>query len=494
MSLHSLPSSHGFTSSVAYRAPPAGPSGATGASLAGHRRAPRAESRPTVTTLARGAQPRRRGETRRPRPSYSPPEEEPVEAPAQQGWLWQSMSSGDTRQRLRQEGIRAKKSLGQNFLTDDSILQRIVASCELGPGDRVLEVGPGTGNLTRHLLATGAHVAAVEKDTVLYGQLREGLGEPGSPDGEHASRLALVNGDILRVSLPDLAKALLDGSAWAGDSGPGPAPDGQRIKVVTNLPYNITTDFLKASLPLGDVASDLYVMLQHEAAERLTVRVPGGSDYRSMNIRCLLYSTPEYLFGIPREAYYPSPNVDSAMLRFPLRDSTELPSLGRTPRQFYSLVNQAFSSRRKMMKNNLKGFFSTQTVDAALNEMGLDESVRAQELTWEQFVQLSNILVSGLQPAGSPRPEFPLGRLAQGPPLQPGRCDARYRQLMGSRATPEVRTAFSRRDRWSRRRGVAADQPDCQRSLRRNVSETGRVPGSRNGICALVEPQVARAR
>ena len=129
-----------------------------------------------------------------------------------------------------------------------AVLQRIVRESGVQAGDAVIEVGPGTGNLTRHLLAAGARVTAIEKDRRLFEELSAG--------GVDASQLSLVCDDVLRVDLRALARQM---SAASG---------GENVRVVANLPYNITTDFLKKSLPLGDAVTDLFVMVQDEVAQR----------------------------------------------------------------------------------------------------------------------------------------------------------------------------------------------------------------------------------
>ncbi|KAL4434459.1 hypothetical protein ABPG75_000900 [Micractinium tetrahymenae] len=221
------------------------------------------------------------------------------------GWLWDKKASADTRRRLQEQNLRPKKSLGQNFMLDDGVLASIVAAAAVQPGDLVLEIGPGTGNLTRHLLAAGALVTAVEKDYALSERLQEEYAE--------VPQLQLVCGDILRQDLPALLasmrehpRQLAGGSAAADAAGrpqqqqqqqqyPGEQavvsqqqespvlppserqqqqqpPEQQqqqqavgeqrKIKVVANLPYYITKDLLVKMLPLGDDVSALYLMLQ----------------------------------------------------------------------------------------------------------------------------------------------------------------------------------------------------------------------------------------
>ncbi|GIL52847.1 hypothetical protein Vafri_8614 [Volvox africanus] len=432
----------------------------------------------------------RKAETRAPNPSLLPiinPTEEQVNLP-NLGWMWQvgnhptagesqgasasprhMPSAVSTVANLYEDRIKAKRSLGQNFLTDDGVLQDIVVAAGVGPGDLVLEVGPGTGNLTKHLLAAGAHVTAVEKDDTLYGRLQE--------EYRNVPGLALIHGDALKVGLEEAIRGMLmqerqaepprahpqsetyvgaaelatgptsaatdpetststaraattpprqnsTSEAWSrktatansGDAGRG-GSGGERsrkIKVVANLPYNITKDLLLLLLPLGDLISDLHVMIQHEAAVRLTERTPGGPEWRAANIRTLFYCKPRYRFRISRLKYDPVPGVDGALVTFSL-----LPPGARhavpSERAFHALVVKAFSERRKKMRNSLQPLHSSNQVEAALAGCGLNVDARAQDLTLEQFVTLSRhlhqqTLAEGMDLLPNPRHPEALGQ------------------------------------------------------------------------------------
>jgi len=333
------------------------------------------------------------------------------------------------------------RSLGQNFLTDEAILAQIVAAAGVTANDVVLEVGPGTGNLTRFLVATGAQVIAVEKDDTLVERLRQEFAK--------TPNIELVHGDILRVGIPGILaqmqqrheerrRAAAGGGGGdaqqeqqqqqqpeASTSGRGaadaaPAAWRQRgaggaqrgsLKVVANLPYNITKEFLKATLPLGGVVSELSIMIQHEVAERLVDPTPGRPDYRSMSIFTHFYSSPKYRCGdassvavgafaccsrmmsvaaafrnypirahspthpthhhppplnrlrIPRQKYFPVPGVDGALVTFRLIPPAKR-AVVPSERAFHSLVAKAFSERRKMMRNSMQPLYASQQVRA----------------------------------------------------------------------------------------------------------------------------------
>jgi ribosomal RNA small subunit methyltransferase A len=303
------------------------------------------------------------------------------------GWLWSdSKTAAQTRQRLKEQNLRPKKALGQNFLLDDSILSSIVKSSGVGPGSNVLEIGPGTGNLTRHLLGTGALVTAVEKDTALYESLKVDFAD---------HNIELIHGDVMRQKLPDIIDTM--GHHWnnstAGsnnndndDSQSLPPP----VTVVANLPYNITKDLLMSWLPQGGHLhiSKMVLMLQHEVGERLTMPTPGASDWRVINLIVQYYSDARYVFRVDRRKYHPAPKVDGAMVEFIFKkpeDRVKVPD----EKGFIRLMKQAFSQKRKMMKNSIQPMVSGKDMGDALVACGMDESARAQDLSLQQFAQLS---------------------------------------------------------------------------------------------------------
>lgn len=325
-----------------------------------------------------------------------------------------SGQAATTRRALRAANLRAKKSLGQNFCTDDAVLADIVAAARVSPGEPVIEVGPGTGNLTRHLLAANARVLAVEKDDALVERLR---GEFAA-----AANLELVHGDVMRLDLPALvdrlaAEAAAAAAAGAGGESSGGDDDGgeqeagpsssgstaattaatattqrPRVKVVANLPYNITKEFLLALLPRGDVVSELSIMIQEEVAQRLVDATPSRPDYRAMSVLTHFYSRPRYRFLIPKEKYFPVPGVDGALVTFKLRPPGKRPPVP-DERAFVSLVSKAFSERRKMLRNTLQPLYSPREVEQALEGVGARIDARAQDLDFKQFAALHAGLV-----------------------------------------------------------------------------------------------------
>ena len=266
----------------------------------------------------------------------------------------------------------------------------------------------GTGNLTKHLVSLGAQVTALEKDDTLYERLVESY--------QGVENLRLIKGDVLRVNVDEILQDMMhqdrgyssDNNADGGANHPNtlssspPSPSSSplplaavgakaKIKVLSNLPYNITKEFLKLMLSKGDRVSDLSIMIQEEVAQRLVDKRPGRSDYRAMNIRVLFYSRPRYQFIIPKEKYYPAPGVDGALVTFSLLPTEKRPRV-TSERSFMSFVAKAFSERRKMIRNSVQPIYSQEEVEGALKASGLRVDSRAQDLTVEDFVTVHNLL------------------------------------------------------------------------------------------------------
>eukprot|EP00892_Ulva_mutabilis_P003161 jgi/Ulvmu1/12846/UM098_0031.1 len=305
-----------------------------------------------------------------------------TDSPPEVGWLWDS-SVSRTKAQLKSINARPKKALGQNFVTDQNVLSNVVEKSGIGPGDLVLEIGPGTGNLTRNLLKAGATVLAVEKDYVLADKLKDDL--------EDTATFKIIQGDILRLNI---AECIADAQSLQGEDAP------KRIKVVANLPYYITTDLLKQLLSKGDMIESLSFLLQDEVAERLTCEHPDVGAYRPMTVFAHFYGTPQYVFKIDRSCFYPVPNVHGALATFSLLPPSEWPQV-RDEREFLVFVRQAFLSKRKMLTNSLQPMWSRETVAAALQAMGLSEQVRPTDISSREYVNLYNAVCASESTSGS---------------------------------------------------------------------------------------------
>lgn len=274
---------------------------------------------------------------------------------------------GQLRRLLAAERLRPRKALSQNFLTDPEALDAIVAAAELQPGDRVVEVGPGLGVLTRRLLAAGCEVLAVELDARLAGYLRAELGSVTGFD--------LVEADALSLHPRDMFP-------------------GQVFKLVANIPYHITSPLLHAFLE-GDRPPEVTVLLvQVEVAERVAAP-PGGMSYLSVFVQNV--ARAEVVARVPAAAFEPAPEVDSAVLRLVRRSDPPVPP-GPERETFYRVVQAGFRQRRKQIHNGLGRELpiSREALDEALAACGVDAERRPQTLSIDEWACLTRALAPAL--------------------------------------------------------------------------------------------------
>lgn len=274
------------------------------------------------------------------------------------------MKPSAIRETLDERDIQLTKSLGQNFLHDTNVLAKIVAAGEVQPGDRVLEIGPGLGPLTRLLLAQAGHVLAIEKDARLVEVLRERFA--------HEPKLELRHADALRV----LENEPHDWSDW---------------KLVANLPYSVASPIL-VELALADrPPARMTVTLQLEVAKRLAARAD-DDDYGILTLLVQQAFQPAGQFRISRKCFFPEPNVDSACLTLVRRPTPLLaPELKRP---FARVVKRAFSQRRKMMRKLLLADWPPERLDAAFATLNISPQERAEKVTLNQFVALTRLLAA----------------------------------------------------------------------------------------------------
>lgn len=266
---------------------------------------------------------------------------------------------------LSQHGFHFSKALGQNFLVNPSVCPRMAEACGIGKDGGVLEIGPGIGVLTQQLALRAGHVTAVELDDRLPPILKETLADF---DNVH-----VVSGDILKLDLPTLLKE---------EFGDRP------VAVCANLPYYITSPvlmhLLESRLPLQSIT----VMVQKEAADRLCAR-PATRECGAVTLAVQYYAEAEKLFTVSRGSFMPAPKVDSAVIRLTLRGKeAALPPAQE--KRLFSLVRAAFGQRRKTLLNSLCGAGLTKDeVRARLEAAGISPTLRAEQLTLEQFIALS---------------------------------------------------------------------------------------------------------
>lgn len=264
---------------------------------------------------------------------------------------------------LRETGLHAKKGMSQNFLIDGNIIQKIVKIAAIKPGDFVVEIGPGPGALTQALLEQGAHVLAIEMDS-LFAQELERLQTPDS-------RLQIICQDVLTVPLVErLGK--------------------RQVKVVANLPYHITTPILTLLLPLYGQVESLTIMVQKEFAERMAAK-KNTPEYGSFTLFLEFYAEVTGHFTVSPNCFYPRPKVQSSVINCRLRPP---PIAGNTD-LFFQLTRTAFGQRRKMLKSTLKDLYPTQLLESALESLKLPLTARPEDLSLDTFLDLYFFLRRG---------------------------------------------------------------------------------------------------
>ena len=256
----------------------------------------------------------------------------------------------------------AKKHLGQNFLHEKGVIEKIVQAIDPRPGDVIVEIGPGQGALTFPLLKRHGELTAIEFDRDLHAPLQAAAREHGT--------LHLIEGDVLGVDFTALAAQRGDGHG--------------QIRLVGNLPYNLSSPILFHALDHAAAIRDMHFMLQKEVVERMAAG-PGSKVYGRLSVMLQAYCAVTPLFVVPPGAFRPAPKVDSAVVRLLPRaaDSIGIDDHAR----FAAIVRAAFGQRRKTLRNALAG-----TVDAeAIAAAGLDPGARAEQLSVADFVRLADV-------------------------------------------------------------------------------------------------------
>ncbi|HQT81132.1 MAG: hypothetical protein B7Z60_02820 [Ferrovum sp. 37-45-19] len=249
-----------------------------------------------------------------------------------------------------------RKRFGQHFLVDQSVIKQIILASHLKQTDHVIEIGPGLGALTHPLLAELNHLTIIELDRNLIDYWQQ--------QTQYKDKLSIIDSDVLAVNFKEF-------------------PQGYRL--FGNLPYNISTPLL---FHLNDGATqwqDAHFMLQKEVVDRLTA-LPNCGDYGRLTVMMSYRYNLEHLFDVPPEAFDPPPKVMSAMVRLMPKPAEQLTA--HNEKHFEKLVMTAFSQRRKMLRSTLKGWVS----DHQWRELGMDSQRRAETLSLEEFINMSNYL------------------------------------------------------------------------------------------------------
>ena len=270
------------------------------------------------------------------------------------------------RQKLSDLGVAPRKSLGQNFLVDPSIAQAIASAARIQPGDLVIEVGPGLGMLTRQLIAHAGRVIAIELDAALLPIIQSELGSPPN--------LTLVHADALDI---DFARLACEASGL-------PLPDLPPARFVSNLPYYITSAVIRRMLESELQARMFVLTMQKEVAERI-IAEPGEMSLLSVSVQ--FYGRPEIVLRLSPAAFYPQPDVDSAVVRIiPHSDPPQV-----NVQAFFSVARAGFSQRRKQLRNTLSaGLGITKfEADRLLLASQIDPTRRAETLTLPEWIALA---------------------------------------------------------------------------------------------------------
>lgn len=255
---------------------------------------------------------------------------------------------------------KARKRFGQNFLHDHGVIRRIIRSIAPHESDQLVEIGPGLGALTEELLSEAGELDAIELDRDLPPILRTKFFNYGD-------KFRIHEADAMKFDFSQLQ---------IGE---------KRLRIVGNLPYNISTQLIFHLLSHAEQVEDMHFMLQKEVVDRMAAG-PGENNYGRLGIMAQYYCKVESLFVVPPGAFNPAPKVDSAIIR--LTPYRELPHVAKDVSQFETVVRTAFNMRRKTLRNNLKPLLSAD----ALEEIGIDPGLRPEKLPISDFVRISNHL------------------------------------------------------------------------------------------------------
>lgn len=271
---------------------------------------------------------------------------------------------------MEKYGFKFSKSLGQNFLIDEQVIEDIMEGAEVGPEDCVLEVGPGIGVMTQAMAERAEKVVSVELDSSLLPVLDETLAAHDN--------VVIVNDDILKVDI----RALIDREFG-----------GRRPKVVANLPYYVTTPIIMMFLEEGLPVTDIVVMVQKEVADRI-VSGPGNKIYGALSVAVQFYADPYVIVKAPKGLFMPQPKVDSVVVRMKILDQPKVDVKDR--KLFFRVVKAAFGMRRKTLLNALSAGLnvSKDLVKEVMDSCAIDPKRRGETLSIEEFGQLADAFES----------------------------------------------------------------------------------------------------
>ena len=271
---------------------------------------------------------------------------------------------------MERYGFNLKKKFGQNFLIDQNILEGIVSGAELTKDDVVIEIGPGIGSLTQYLAESAKEVVAIEIDKALIPILEETLTD--------YDNVTIIQQDVLKVDLGQLIK-----EKW----------NNQKVKVVANLPYYITTPIIMGLFESHIPLESITVMIQKEVADRMQAK-PSTKDYGSLTLAVQYYSNPEVVVQVPPSCFIPQPRVGSSVIR--LKATEHYKDMKLDDVFLFKVIKGSFQQRRKTLVNTLSHQeelnLSKDMIREALDEIQVSHTIRGEALYLDQFVQLAKYL------------------------------------------------------------------------------------------------------
>ncbi|SCJ95008.1 Ribosomal RNA small subunit methyltransferase A [uncultured Clostridium sp.] len=269
-----------------------------------------------------------------------------------------------TAELVKKYNFKFTKSLGQNFLVDQSVPRDIVDGADVGPEDLVIEIGPGVGTLTAQLLKIAKRVVAIELDDTLIPILTEELGE--------YPNFSLIHNDALKVNFDEVIG------------------DEQSVKLVANLPYYVTTPIIVKLLKEKHKFKSLTIMIQKEVAERMNAE-PGNKDYGALTLLVQYYCNTKIVRKVPPACFIPRPKVDSIVIRLDKLDEPKVQV--DNEKLFFDIIRSSFNMRRKTLWNGVKSIGpAKEKLEAAFEKAGVDPKRRGETLSIQEFATLSNCI------------------------------------------------------------------------------------------------------
>ena len=281
-------------------------------------------------------------------------------------------TKSEINRQMKSNDFRTKKKFGQNFLVDQNILAKIVESSSITSESLVIEIGPGMGSLTEHIMRKAKHVLAYEIDKELMPILEKNFQE---------GNITLINDDFLKRSIDKD----IDSLEMSFD----------KVAIIANLPYYITTPIIFKALEESKYVEEMLVMMQLEVARRLTSK-PKTKDYNALSVVIQYKTKPSIALKVPRTVFIPVPNVDSAVVKLIVDNNREHKPSDEV--RFFQLVKGSFKQRRKTLTNNLHEKYKIEksVIIDILQNKGYDKNVRAEALTVEDFITLSDVFTTYL--------------------------------------------------------------------------------------------------